>query len=122
MWHRELYQLLAQTAAAIKDYDTRKRKDWLFDHLNQLCIVVTQWAWTRDVEIAFDNMGLGQVAAPPAHAPNRLPPCAPPACAAPAFSPRLALPIAASPCQWPRSVSFPHRRRICAAARGDGRL
>ena len=34
--------------------------EWLSDHLGQLCIVVTQWAWTRDVEIAFDNMGLGQ--------------------------------------------------------------
>ena len=39
---------------------TRTRADWCFDHIGQLCIVVTQWAWTRDVEIAFDNMGLGE--------------------------------------------------------------
>ena len=62
-------ELLAKTGAAIKDYNTtglksegasRLRSEWLSDHLGQLCIVVTQWAWTRDVEIAFDNMGLGQ--------------------------------------------------------------
>ena len=61
--------MLAQVGASIKDYNTtglkregaaRTRADWLFDTIGQLCIVVTQWAWTRDVEIAFDNMGLGQ--------------------------------------------------------------
>ena len=58
---RVRHEMLAQGGAAIKDYCTegRKRKDWLFDHIGQLCIVVTQWAWTRDVEIAFDGMGLG---------------------------------------------------------------
>ena len=55
-------EMLAQVGASIADYNTtgRKRADWLYDHIGQLCIVVTQWAWTRDVEIAFDNMGLGQ--------------------------------------------------------------
>jgi dynein heavy chain len=63
------FEMLAQVGASIKDYNTtglkregaaRTRADWLFDTIGQLCIVVTQWAWTRDVEIAFDNMGLGQ--------------------------------------------------------------
>ena len=61
-------EMLAKVAAAIKDYNTtglksagasRLRSEWLADHLGQLDIVVTQFAWTRDVELAFDAMGSG---------------------------------------------------------------
>ena len=62
------FEMLAQVGASIKDYNTtglksagasRLRSEWLADHLGQLDIVVTQFAWTRDVELAFDAMGSG---------------------------------------------------------------
>jgi dynein heavy chain len=62
-------ELLGQTNKGIEDYLTtglksagaaRLRSEWLYDHLGQLCIVITQWAWTTDTEVAFDNMQLGQ--------------------------------------------------------------
>ena len=52
-------ELCAQMGAAITDYNSRERKDWLFDHLGQICIVTTMYAWTRDTEKAFESMGLG---------------------------------------------------------------
>eukprot|EP00966_Prymnesium_polylepis_P027191 628727-Prymnesium_polylepis.2 len=48
---------------SIDDYGKRERKDWLFDHVAQLCIVVTQYAWTKDTEAAFDDMGTGNMGA-----------------------------------------------------------
>jgi dynein heavy chain len=53
-------ELLGQMKAAIDDYAKRERKEWLFDHLAQLCIVGTQLFWTSETEAAFDQMQRGE--------------------------------------------------------------
>ena len=53
-------ELLKQATVAIDDYQKRERKEWLFDHVAQLCIVCTQLFWTQETEDAFDRMGKGE--------------------------------------------------------------
>ena len=52
-------EMMGQMGKSVSDYDTRPRKDWLFDHLAQIVIVTTQIKWTATTEAAFDGMQAG---------------------------------------------------------------